>query len=175
MFCCSLAQDISFSSQKDDSTKIKMYDIAKKAKATVREWDHWKWTGLLSVSDSLRIKEPAFRDISAYNTWSWKRWERMIQYKNVTLENAIFEMNREKERVAEQIIWNIRNTMTCFRKRPWPGWNSKHLNKMRQSLITYFPIVHRREKKLYIFLITKDRLEFLKRARFTIHQDMDII
>jgi len=53
--------------------------------------------------------------------------------------------------------------MTASENRTGDPAESKHLNKNETIMIPIFQSVHRREKKLYIFLITKDRLEFLEK------------
>jgi len=102
-----LAQNL-FNLTKDDSTKIKMYDIAKKAKATVlrNEIIENELVYSSGIPDSLRNKKNRLSgDISAYNNLILEEMRKNDpDNKKISLwKDAIFEMNREKERVAEQI------------------------------------------------------------------------
>ena len=162
-----LAQNL-YNFTKDDSSKIKMYDIAKKAKATVlrNEIIENEMVYSSGIPDSLRTnKNRLSGDISAYNNLILEEMRKNDpDNKKISLwKDAIFEMNREKERVAEQINLKYPQYHDLLQKTEpiTLGQIQKNLSK-NETVIDYLLSNQYTDgkRKLYIFLITKDKLEF---------------
>ena len=178
-----LAQNL-FNLTKDDSTKIKMYDNAKKAKASVlrNEITENELVYSSGIPDSLRNKKNLLSgDISAYNNLILEEMRKKDpDNKKISLwKDAIFDMNREKERVSDLINKEYPQYHDLLQKTEPVSLEEiqKNLNK-KEAVIDYLLSNQYSDgkRKLYIFFITKNRLEFCeKEVDSLFSKNLDII
>ncbi len=167
IFATHLAYSL-FNLTNEKSAGVKMYDIAKKAKAAIlrNEISENELFYSIGVPDSLHKKQNRLSvNIAAYNNLILEEMrKRNPDNKKISLwKDALFEMNREKEKLADRI------------NREFPQYNDllqktepvtlpeiqKHLGK-DEIVIDYLlsNLYSGGKRKMYIFLITKDRLQF---------------
>ena len=146
----------------------KMYEIAKKAKAAILRNDisgnELLWSS--SIPDTLRMKQTSLAgNIAAYNNLILLEMRKKDPDNNkISLwKDAIFEMNRENERVAGEINNVFPQYRDLLRKtEPISLTEIQNQLKRDETVIDYLLSNNSVEgkRKLYTFLITKDRLEF---------------
>jgi len=152
--------------------KQKIYDIARQAKAAVLQ-DEITGNDILKnsgIPDSLTGKRNDLSNaISAYNNQISEESVKVSpdSAKVVLWKDALFEMNREKERVTELINSEFPQYNELFRKtEPLPFHElQKHLTR-NEAIIDYFLCDASSEntRELFIFLVTRDKLEFVKKS-----------
>ncbi|MCX6256220.1 MAG: CHAT domain-containing protein [Bacteroidia bacterium] len=167
LFATRLAYSL-FTLTNNDSAGLKMYDIAKKAKAAVlrNEITGNELFYSVGIPDSLRNRRNRLSgNISAYNNLILEELRNKDpDEKKISLwKDALFDMNRENEKLADRINREFPQYHDLLQKtEPVAlGEIQKHISK-DETVIDYLLSNQYSEgkRKMYIFLITKDRLEF---------------
>ena len=167
IFATHLAKGL-FNLTNENSAGVKMYDIAKKAKAAIlrNEISENELFYSIGIPDSLQKKQQRLSaNIAAYNNLILQEMRKKDpDDKKISLwKDDLFEMNREKEKVADQIYREYPQYHDLLQKTEPVTLNEiqKHLRK-DETIIDYLLSNQYSggERKMYIFLITKDRLEF---------------
>jgi len=154
----------------DRPMREKMYSIAQKAKAAVLRNEITENELLYStaIPDSLREKQNRLSgNIAAYNNLILEESRKTTPDSNkISLwKDALFGMNRDKEKVTAEINKEFPQYHDLLQKtEPVPLREiQKHL-KSNETVIDYLLSNQYKNGKrdLYIFLITRDNLEFLE-------------
>jgi len=167
VFATHLAYSL-YSQSHEDSMGYKMYDIARKAKAAILRNEITGNELLYSagIPDSLREKQNRLTgNIAAYNNLILEETRRTNpDSSRISLwKDALFDMSREKEKVADEIAKVFPQYHDLIRKTE-PG--SLHLIRKQlkkdETIVDYLLSNQYSDgkRKLYTFLITSDRLEF---------------
>lgn len=148
----------------------KMYDIAKKAKAAIlrNEISENELLWSAGIPDSLRKKQNNLTgNIAAYNNLLLEEMRKIKPDSNkVTLwKDALFDMNREKEKVADEINKESPEYHDILQKtEPISLSEIQRQLKSDETIVDYLLSNQNvnGERKLYTFLITKEGLKFLE-------------
>jgi CHAT domain-containing protein len=146
----------------------RMYGIAQKAKAALLRNEITGNEILYSaaVPDSLREEQNRLTgNIAAYNNLILEENRKTAPDSNkITLwKDALFEMNREKEKVTDKIMKVFPRYSELIRKtEPVPVQEIRRQLKRDETIIDYLLSNQYIDgkRKLYIFLISRNRLEF---------------
>jgi tetratricopeptide (TPR) repeat protein len=166
MFATHLAFSL-FLQTHEEATAYKMYSIAQKAKAAILRNEITGNDLLYSagIPDSLREKQNSLRsNIAAYNNLILEELRRRKpdSSKIIFWKDALFDMNREREKVTGEIASVFPQYHDLIRKTD-PVSITQIRKKLRknETIIDYLLSnqYNNGERKLYIFLISKDRLE----------------
>jgi CHAT domain-containing protein/tetratricopeptide (TPR) repeat protein len=167
VFATHLAFSI-FSQTHDDSMGYKMYGIAQKSKAAILQNEITGNELLYSsgIPDSLREKQNSLKgNIAAYNNLILEESRRTNPDSSKILlwKDALFEMNREKEKVTDEIEHIFPQYHDLIRKtEPVPIDLIRKQLKKDEIIIDY--LVSNQyssgKRKMYIFLISRDHLDF---------------
>ena len=150
-----------------DSAALRMYGIAQKAKAAVlrNEITGNELFLTAGIPDSLREKQNTLSgNIAAYNNLVLEELRKKDpDNKKISLwKDALFEMNREKEKVADRINKDYPQYHNLLQKTEPVILSEiqKYIGK-DETMIDYLLSNQYRDgkRKMYIFLITKDRLD----------------
>lgn len=153
-----------------DSAAMRMYGIAQKAKAAVlrNEITGNELFLTAGIPDSLREKQNTLSaNISAYNNLVLEELrKRDPDNKKISLwKDALFEMNRDKEKIADRINKDYPQYRDLLQKTLPVTLQEiqKHIGK-DETVIDYLLSNQYSEgkRKMYIFLITKNHLDVLK-------------
>ena len=154
-----------------------MYGIAQKAKAAILRNEITGNEILYSaaVPDSLREKQNRLTgNIAAYNNLILEenRKPNPDSSKITLWKDALFEMNREKEKVTDDILKVFPRYRDLIRKTdPVPVQEIRKQLKRDETIVDYLLSNQYIDgkRKLYIFLISRNRLEFREElARFPV-------
>lgn len=148
----------------------KMYDIAKKAKAAIlrNEISENELLWSAGIPDSLRKKQNNLTgNIAAYNNLLLEEMRKIKPDSNkVTLwKDALFDMNRKKEKVADEINKESPEYHDILQKtEPISLSEIQRQLKSDETIVDYLLSNQNinGERKLYTFLITKEGLKFLE-------------
>ncbi len=183
MFAIRVAQSL-FNLTNDRANVMKMYDIAKKAKAAVlrNEITENELVYSSGIPDSLRIKKNRLSgNISAYNNLILEEMRKKDpDNRKISLwKDDLFEMNREKEKVEANINGKYPQFHDLLQKTEpvTLGEIQKHLST-DETVIDYLLSNQYSDgkRKMYIFLITKNRLEFREQELDSLFiRNLDII
>jgi CHAT domain-containing protein len=166
LFATQLAYSL-YTLTKNDQEGFKVYDIAKKAKASILRNEISENETLYSagIPDSLQKKQNSLSANSSayYNLILEELRKKDPDNRKVALwKDAIFEMNREKEMVADQIIRDFPQYHDLLQKTSPVNLGDlrKQLGK-GETVVDYLLSNQYSEgkRKLFIFLISKDRLQ----------------
>jgi CHAT domain-containing protein len=173
-----------FNLTKGKEAVIKMYDFAKKAKAAVLQHEiiENELVYTAGIPDSLRNRQNHLSgNISAYNNLILEELKKKDpDNKKIAIwKDGLFEMNREKEKVTSRINQEYPQYQDLLQKtKPvLLGEIQKRLSR-DQTVIDYLLSNQYKEgkRKMYIFLITKDNLEFHQgELDSTFSRNLDII
>jgi CHAT domain-containing protein/tetratricopeptide (TPR) repeat protein len=152
----------------DKSVGYKMYSIVQRAKAAILRNDitgnELLWS--VMVPDSLREKQNSLSgNIAAYNKMVLEEGHKSVpDSKKISIwKDALFEMNREKEKVTAEIEMIFPQYHDLIRKtEPIPISEIQKLLKRDESIVDYL-LSNKYSggvRKLYIFLITRNNLDF---------------
>lgn len=167
IFAIRLANQI-YSITSDKSLVSKMYDIAKKSKAAILRNEISENDLILTsgIPDSLKINRNMLSgNISAYkNLIIEEMREKNPDNNKISFwKNALFEMNRDKEKVEDLIDTEFPQYHELLQKTEPVTLKEiqKRLTK-DETVIDYLLSNQHSDgkRKMYIFLITKDRLQF---------------
>lgn len=167
LFATQVAYDL-YALKSDVKITYKMYSIAQQAKAAILQADLTGNELLYSrgIPDSLREERNKLTgNISAYNKLILEE-NRNVNPDNKKIEfwkDALFEMNREKERVTaeiEQVFPEYR--VLINRTQPDPLQKIQEKMQKNETIIDYLLSNQYSEgkRKLFVFLISKDSLSF---------------
>ncbi len=157
-----------YSLSHDEFTGEKMYGVAKKAKAAILRNDisgnELLWSA--NIPDSLRTQQNIITgNIAAYNylILSEMREADSDSNKIAMLKDALFEMNRKSEKITSDLNNAFPQYSELLQKT-----EPISLNRIQEQLASDESVIDYLlsnqyidgKRKLYIFIITKDRLEF---------------
>jgi len=167
IYATHLAYTLYTMSGNEDVGKM-MYSIAMKAKAAVLRNEITENEILYSegVPDSLRQKQKRLAsNISAYNNFiiEEKRKLKPDSTKISLWKDALFDMNREKENVSEEIVKVFPQYYNLIQKTEPVSLNQIQQQLSKDETIVDYLLSNQYsdgKRKLYIFLITRDHLDF---------------
>jgi CHAT domain-containing protein len=147
---------------------LKMYDIAKKAKAAILRneitGNELLWTA--GITDSLREKQTRLSgNIAAYNNLIIEELRKIKPESNkiALWKDALFDMNRKKEKVTDDINKEFPQYRDLLQKTEPISLNEIQKQLNRQETVIDYLLSNQYidgKRKLYTFIITKNRLEF---------------
>ncbi len=152
----------------DRSALMKMYDIAKKAKAAVlrNEISENELSFTAGIPDSLRKnREQLSGNIAAYNNLILEETRKnKPDNKKITFwKDALFEFSRENERIAE-IIDNRYPMYAALLQKTEPLSTQEIQKRLsRHEVVLDYMLSNQYsagKRKLYIFILTRNRLDF---------------
>lgn len=167
LFATHLANSL-FKLTNDKSAAVKMYDIAKKAKAAIlrNEITENELVYSVGISDSLLNRQDQLSgDISAYNNLILTEMRgKDPDNKKISLwKDALFKMNRENEKVKELINNRYpQYNILLHNTEPLSLDEIQHQLSKEETVIDYLLSNQYTDgkRRLYIFIITKNGLEF---------------
>jgi len=183
IFAIHLANSL-FTLNKESVTLEKMYDIATKGKAAIlrREITGNKLVWSAGLPDSLYLRHNHLAgNIAAYNNLLLEEMRKTDPDSNriALWKDALFDMNREKEALTDQINKEFPQYHELLEKtRPAPLNEIRRKLKRNETIIDYMLSGHDNigYRKLYIFLIARDRLELRETSLdSTFIRNVDII
>ena len=183
MFAIHLAKSL-FTLNKESVTLEKMYDIATKGKAAIlrREITGNKLVWSAGLPDSLYLRHNHLSgNIEAYNNLLLEEMRKTDPDSNriALWKDALFDMNREKEALTDQINREFPQYHELLEKtRPAPLNEIRRKLERDETIIDYMLSSQDNNgyRKLYIFLITRDRLELRETSLDTLFiRNADII
>jgi CHAT domain-containing protein/Tfp pilus assembly protein PilF len=167
LFAIHIARTL-FDLTNETTAVLKMYDIAKKAKAAVlrNEINENELLHSAGIPDSLRNKQSWLSgNISAYNNLILEEMRiKDPDNRKISLyKDAIFEMNRENENVKDLINKEYPQFHELLQKTEPLTLSEIQKNLSKDETVIDYLLSNQYcngEREMYIFLITKDRLEF---------------
>jgi CHAT domain-containing protein len=160
-----------YSLNREIKTGQKMYSIAQKAKAAILR-DEIMGNELLyskGIPDSLREKQNKFtRNIAAYNNLILEetRIAKPDNNKIALWKDALFEMNRDKERVTDEIERVFPEYHSLLRRTEPDSLQQIQIKLHKDETIIDYLLSNQYsdgKRKLYVFIISRDSLNFSER------------
>ncbi len=167
IFATQLANSL-YTLTREDTLPYRMYSIAQRAKAAVlrNEITGNEWLYSAGIPDSLRKKQNELADnIGAYNNLIIKELRNKDpDNKKISLwKDALFDMNREKEKVNDEIEKEFPRYQDLIRKTEPVALHLIQKQLKKDETIVDYLLSNQYsggKRKLYTFLITRDSLNF---------------